>query len=124
MNKQDKPQISIRSYELGDENTIVDFLNFSFSEKVTDLNKWNWMHIDYPMFKKDNVFIVEANGKMVGYRELLLRYLCISGSRLTTASLLEYAAASREKPTFLLSKSAQNSDRASSGGKTVGRIRL
>ena len=42
----------------------------------------------------------------------------------TAASMLEYAAASREKPTFLLSKGAQNSDRASSGGKTVGRSRL
>ncbi len=45
-------------------------------------------------------------------------------SALTAAPLLEYAAASGETPTFLLSKGAQNSDRASSGGKTVGRNRL
>jgi len=45
-------------------------------------------------------------------------------SALKTALLSEYAAASDEKPIFLLSKGAQNSDRASFGGKTVGRNRL
>ena len=87
MNKQNQPKISIRPYEIGDEDAIIKFVNFSYSQRVEDMESWNWKYIKYPTFKKDNVFIVEADNKIVGYRALFLRELSIFGNRFTTASL-------------------------------------
>lgn len=87
MNRQDKSEISIRGYKSGDEDAIVDFLNLGYSTQASNLQDWRWRHVDYPTFKRDNDFIVEANNKMVGYRGLFLRDMVISGNRLVTASL-------------------------------------
>ena len=79
--------MTYRGYRGGDETIIVDFLNRCFSEKVSNLEKWRWQNIDYPTFKKENVFILEANGEMVGHRALVMREFQVAKDRLATATL-------------------------------------
>jgi len=70
-------KISLRSYQAGDENNIVDFLNLSYPRGWGDIKQWKWHYVDYPSFEKDNVFIFEADGKIVGFRGLFFRHLLI-----------------------------------------------
>jgi len=66
-------KISLRPYRAGDENNIVDFLNFAYPRGWGDLEQWKWHYVDYPTFEKDTVFILETDGTIVGHRGLFLR---------------------------------------------------
>jgi GNAT superfamily N-acetyltransferase len=70
-------KLSLRSYRPGDEDNIVDFLNLCYPRGWGDIKKWKWHYVDYPSFEKDNVFIFEADGKIVGFRGLFFRDLLI-----------------------------------------------
>ena len=75
-------KISMRPYKPGDEDRIIDFLNFSYPRGWGDIRMFEWMYTQYPTFKKDGMFTFEIDGEIVGHRGLLLRDLCISGSKL------------------------------------------
>lgn len=88
MNKKQKnvSELLIRSYKPGDENEIVDFLNLSYGG-WGGIQQWNWRYADHPTFEKDNIFIVEADGNIVGHRGLFFRDITSSTGKVCTASL-------------------------------------
>ena len=71
------PKISMIAYRPGDEDRIVDFLNFSYPGGWGDIEQWKWRYVNYPTFEKDSIFILEADGKIVGYRGLFFRDVLI-----------------------------------------------
>ena len=78
---------TIRSYEPGDEVCLVDFLNLCYGDWGI-LQQWEWRYTDYPTFEKDNTFILESNGEIVGHRGLQYRDLVIrQGRGVLTSSL-------------------------------------
>ena len=83
MNKQNKPAISIRSYELGDENTIVDLLNLSYPLGWGNMKQWEYYYSRNPFFDANNVFIIESNDQIIGHRSFELLDLVIRGKKIT-----------------------------------------
>ncbi len=80
-------RISVRHYENGDEARIVEFLNRCYGN-WGDLQKWQRLYTRYPTFNKENVFIMENNGEIVGHRGLHFRNLAIQeGHQVATATL-------------------------------------
>lgn len=83
--------ISKRSYNPGDEDQIVDLLNRSFGG-WGDISMWRWKHTEYPGFENDNIYIVEANGSIIGHRGLVFRnVLLLSEDEIRTASIADTA---------------------------------
>jgi len=69
-------EVLVRNYNSGEEEEIVNFLNFCY-EKWGDINKWKYRYLLYPTFDKDNISILEHEGKIVGhggihFREMIL----------------------------------------------------
>ena len=75
--KQIKNMI-IRSYKPGDEVRLVKFLNLCFGE-WGNLKKWHGLYPQYPTFNKDDVFIIEKNGEIIGHESLHFTDLVING---------------------------------------------
>ena len=81
----------VRSYKPGDEVKIVKFLNLCFGDWGT-LRKWRSSYLQYPTFSKDDVFIVERNGEIIGHESLHFRDLEINQDyKLLTVSLSDAA---------------------------------
>lgn len=79
--------ISVRSYNPGDENQIVDLLNQGFG-KWGDIQQWRWKYLRYPTFENNNIFIVEVDESIVGHRGLIFRDIVLpSGGKIFTASI-------------------------------------
>jgi GNAT superfamily N-acetyltransferase len=79
--------ISRRPYRPGDQDNIVDFLNISYPKGWGDIKQMRWYYVDYPTATKDSLFILETEGKIVGFRGVSLRDLIIpSVGRTCTAS--------------------------------------
>ncbi|MCR6691291.1 MAG: GNAT family N-acetyltransferase [archaeon YNP-LCB-003-016] len=69
-------EILIRNYNHGEEEEIVNFLNLCYG-KWGDINKWKYRYLSYPTFDKDNISILEYEGKIIGhggihFREMIL----------------------------------------------------
>jgi len=79
--------ITIRSYKSGDEAEIVDLLNLCYGG-WGDLRKWQALYAKYPTFTKDDVFIIENEGEVIGHGGLRFRDIELSqGHRISTVSL-------------------------------------
>lgn len=88
--KQVKNMIT-RSYKPGDEVKLVKFLNLCFGDWGT-LRKWHALYLQYPTFSKDDVFIIEKNGEIIGHEGLHFRDFAIHrDSKLRTVSLSDAA---------------------------------
>jgi len=83
MNKQNKPELFIRGYELGDENAIVDLLNLSYSLGWGNMEQWEYYYSRSPFFDANNVFIIESNNQIIGHRSFELLDLVIRGNNIT-----------------------------------------
>jgi predicted N-acetyltransferase YhbS len=81
----------VRTYEHGDEARIVNLLNLCFGKWGTE-EKWQKLYLQHPNFKRDDVFILEKDGEIIGYEGLHFRDLTIQNDcKLYTASLLDAA---------------------------------
>lgn len=87
MSTANNVNISIRSFNPGEENQIVDLLNKSFGQ-WGDLQQWEWKHSEFPAFEDNNIIIAEVDGSIVGHRGLIFRDVLLpSGEKIFTASI-------------------------------------
>ena len=83
--------MTTRSYESGDEAKIVDLLNLCYGE-WGDLDRWQALYANYPDFRKDDVFVIENEGEIIGHGGLHFRDVELGqGRRVPTASLCDAA---------------------------------
>ena len=80
----------IKSYTLGDESQILDFLNLCYGEWGT-IQKWRSRYIDYPTFDKDNILLIKVNNKIIGHGSIHFRNLIVRNHKIDTASLTDAA---------------------------------
>ena len=81
----------VRSFRHGDEAQIVDLLNLCFGAWGS-VKQWHKSYLQHPNFEKDDVFIVEKNGAIMGYESLQFRDLVIQEDhKLRTVSLRDAA---------------------------------
>jgi predicted N-acetyltransferase YhbS len=80
-------EMTTRSYEPGDEFKIIDLLNLCYGA-WGDLDRWRALYANYPNFTKDDVFIVDNQGEVIGHRGLHFRQVEIGQRhRVPTVSL-------------------------------------
>jgi len=65
-------EITIRPYNTGDEEQILDLLNRCYGE-WGNLQKWRAFYTNYPNFTSDDIFIIENCDEIVGHRGLHFR---------------------------------------------------
>ena len=81
----------VRSFKRGDEAQIVDLLNLCFGKWGT-VKQWHKSYLQHPNFEKDDVFIIEKNGAIIGYESLQFRDLVTQQDhKLRTVSLRDAA---------------------------------
>ena len=72
-------EIKIRNYEEGDAADIVSVFNRAFATNFVQLvrttKSWKWRYVERPGFKKENVILATANGKIVGSTMVTFRAL-------------------------------------------------
>lgn len=72
--------IIVRHYKNGDEAKIVDLLNLCYGE-WGEVAKWQGLFPRYPTFNKNDVFILESNGEIIGHRSSRFRHLITPDNR-------------------------------------------
>ncbi len=96
-------EVELRPYRENDENRITQFLNLCYGN-WGDLEKWEYLYIDQPMFSKSDVTIAEANGQIIGYGGMHGRYLALNGKNLLVQLLGDGAVNSAYRGMRLHSK--------------------
>ena len=73
--------INIRSYQKGDEDKIVDFLNLCYGN-WGNLQKWNYFYKFQPLFTNFDATIAETKCEIIGYGGMHSRHLTMFGEKM------------------------------------------
>ena len=85
--KPKSTELTLRFFTDSDKANVVDFLNLCFPGGWGNTEQWEWLYARCPSFDKDNIFIMEKKGQIIGHRGLNLRQLIIQGKKLPVAYL-------------------------------------
>lgn len=80
--QRDNPQILVRAWRQGDEDKIVDLLNYAYPSGWGNSGQWEWRYPQDPSFESSNVFIIESDGQIIGHRGSHPRQLVIRGKKI------------------------------------------
>ncbi|MFQ6065095.1 MAG: GNAT family N-acetyltransferase [Candidatus Bathyarchaeia archaeon] len=95
--------ITVRHYELGETEKILDFLNLCYGQWRTS-QEWHARYVDHPTASKENVVLMEVDNKIVGHGGLIFRDLAVGKNKLRTASLSDAAIHPRYRRRGLYAK--------------------
>jgi predicted N-acetyltransferase YhbS len=90
-NETDVERVVIKNYFNGAELDIVDLLNGVYG-RWGDVEKWRHAYPDYPTFERDDVVMIEKDGRLVGHGGLHARTLEVKQGERVLAALLGDAA--------------------------------
>lgn len=88
---KDPTQFIIRAFKPGEEGAVVDFLNMSYPGGWGTREDWDYLCSRSPFLGNDNMFVVEHDGHVVGYRGFELVRLMVRGSAVPIALLHDTA---------------------------------
>lgn len=78
----DPSAIVLRSYEHGDDDKILSFLNLSYGH-WGDRERWDYVYKDQPLFSPQDATIMETQGEIIGFGGMLSRHLIFKNKKLT-----------------------------------------
>ena len=81
-NRIDPSKILLRSYEPGDDDKILSFLNLSYGH-WGERQRWDYVYKDQPLFSPQDATIMEIQGEIIGFGGMLSRHLTFNNKNLT-----------------------------------------
>jgi len=79
-------ELLIRNYHEGEEERIVDFLNFCYG-RWGNINKWKYRYPSYPTFDKNNITVLEYEGKIIGHGGIHFRKMVFTNGAILVGLL-------------------------------------